>query len=236
MARYCNGSTTYLTLADDAALSLTPPYTLAMWLKISQVANTGYPKILSWNASLATPSLNMYMAGNATANPDRLIVRLEGADGDYVKMDDIYNIGENADWQHILITVSAEGVVNVYVDGDLKGTETNASLGTINYAGPLYIGQYATPVEASNFHGDMAELAKWDAVLTSGELAQLVDGENPEAIQNANLAWCVHMLEGYSESIEGITVTNNGTTDSDHPDQMYAPGKRRRYARHHQVV
>ena len=61
----------------------------------------------------------------------------------------------------------------------------------------------------------MAEWAKWDRALSTGEMAALVAGAAPGNIPGG-LAWHLPMLD-YQERVAGLTVTNHGSTLVGHP-------------------
>ena len=91
----------------------------------------------------------------------------------------------------------------------------------IDRSDAFYIGCH--PNATNFFQGWMAELAKWDAALSSTEISALAYGVRPTEI-GSRPAWYLPMSGGFEEEVAGLAVTNYGTTVAEHPPCILTAG------------
>jgi hypothetical protein len=72
-----------------------------------------------------------------------------------------------------------------------------------------------------NFHGDLAELAAWDAVLTQNEISELASGVSPLSVRPGSLKNYVPLVRGVEDVVYGSHSSTTGTTVSAHPPVIY---------------
>ena len=118
----------------------------------------------------------------------------------------------NREWQHVLLMRSGADF-NMYINGESAASGSNANAPAWELDVPLYFGSQEG---VSNFfNGHLANWAKWDRPLLSGEIAAIVAGANSQRYR-LNLAWDMAMREDLRESITDLRVTNNESTLSAH--------------------
>ena len=224
MARKFTSASEYFTLADDAALTLpNGDWSLGGWFKITNNAGIYQQWFFNWNA-YSRPYLYAFVF-EASAASGANEIKIGVHDGtNYTLLTGTSTPGTSTAWQHLLL-VRSGNTITQYIDGAADGS-SNTSVVAVDAGVDLHMGGRGVGETNYNFLGELAKWAKWDTALSASERAQLVDGEDPMAIQSANLAW---HLDGLTEQIEGIAVTNNGSTASDDPSIMNAPRRRRRY-------
>lgn len=89
-------------------------------------------------------------------------------------------------WHHLSLTFTAsglsdgKGVLNLYVDGALAGTDNDFFLDTNN---TFFFGGQGSSLAERNFVGFMDDMALFDGVLTASEVASLANGSlNPISV------------------------------------------------------
>ena len=227
MARYFDGSSTYLTVADDAALTLPDAaYTVAGWMATDSDDWDHLGAILSWNYYDYTPNFNLRIRGGTCGwQPNALHFGSKDGDGDgfHVYTTD-YEVGATTAWQHVLLRRTASGDISIIVDGTVRGSGSNADYDDVNYSGSWYFGRPKILPTDKYFRGSLAEWAKWDAELSTEQITALANGVRPPEV-GTRPAWYMPMLAGLEEEIAGLTVTNNGTTVSEHPPKIVGAGQ-----------
>ena len=214
MARYFNGTSDYIKIADNAALSLPDGgFTLAGWFKPYTLASaTRY--FFSHGTVTAQSSCNLYYGEAGFSVTSSLV-----SDGNTTKTG--YGItgslASNA-WRHICLRCAGDSL-SVFMNG-VQNIAANANAWNgINPAGDLYLGGRNDLAADRFFKGWMAEWAKWDSALTNAQIELLAVGELPSQIGTAS-AWYMPLNLDTVEKIGGLTVTVNGTTWAEHPEQI----------------
>jgi len=145
-ARFFDGATTGIAVADDPSLRLVGTATLEAWVRIEDPNQAGAPRVLSkkspWNAATGY---------NMEYKPGENNVTTVGGGGDYIRAD---GVDLDTGW-HYLTTTASGTAGSVYVDAvDLT---TDATLGAI-VAGttPFAIGRDASG--GSHFYGTIDEV------------------------------------------------------------------------------
>ena len=215
MAWLFDGVDDYVTIAPDAALALGEgDWTIAGWVHITSNAGTAYMYFLSWNDVMTINSCNWYFNEAGIANPNELRFYVRDNDGDYAAAMSAGAPGASSEWQHLLLRRS-DATFAQYINGAIDGTGYSGSFGKIDPAQPLHLGGRNDHDPDRFFNGAMAEWAKWDRALSTGEIAALVAGAAPGNIPTG-LAWYLPMLD-YQERIVGLTIANHGSALVDPP-------------------
>ena len=213
MALHFNGTSNFISLADCVALTLTPPWTLSTWLRVG--ATSTIMQLFSWYDEIANDKLDLYLRGNLTPTND-LSMNVVDANGDS-KLFYTYatpRIGSITTWQHYILRCESNGGLQSYVNGQSCTSVSAPNVGGIKPAADFLIGKRYN--NDWYWDGDIAEVAKWDVALTESQAASLASGVRPLEI-GSRPAWYLPLYSTLQEQVEGITVTNNGATFTDHP-------------------
>ena len=184
MARNFNG-TTYLTLADDAALDLgddvdsSGPFSLAFWMRKGTNPGTAARLILSWGEDGANPSIAIRILSDDHITSGVISGVFRDSFGAIVGHSGFDSITDS-NWHHLVFAFDGL-LLRFWVDGSQQsGFSGNSTLKTIDVAADMLFGKQTAG--SNNFIGDMAELAKWDAYLTPEQITALVNGVRPTEI------------------------------------------------------
>lgn len=234
MSWYFDEVDNYVTLADHSALTFpNGDWTVAGWIKLPSNAGTTFKYFLSWGPALAASSWHLYV-GEASCSTSTLINKLhfigQTASVDYANGANnptTADVGASTTWQHVVIRFTqATKTLQYFVNGsaDHSWVVTGAT-GVIDRADALYFGSRAVSPTDRYFLGRLAEFAKWDAALSAGDITNLAGGYAPSLVPTG-LRWYTPMINDFSESVNGITVTafNGAATDGDHPSITYSLG------------
>ena len=232
-----NSTTDRVTLTDNAALTFPDgDWTIGGWIKLSANDGTGFQYYMSWNNFNGLPSFQAYIGEesqtDATLRNKQLFNALSSTSGDAynytvnINRPSTASPGSSTAWQHVLIRYKkSTNTVDYFINGAADYSWTAGSLvNGINYAGSLYFGHRSDLAADRDFRGRLAEFAKWDRYIDNTEAAQLAAGDAP-SLHNTSMSWYCPMINDFTESIVGITVTNtNASTDADHPTITYTSG------------
>ncbi len=200
-------STDYLTVADAAALTFTPPYTIVSYLRPnSEEWGTDY--VLSW-VSTGDARVQLWIRGSGGSDPGQAQVLLKDAAANQISLTNGSQIWTGAAWHHVALTVTAAGVATFWVDGVAGGTTTNASLGEIDCDATLYVGS----VGGTGYYLDasLAEVAVFGKVLIESEIVELKTKPVMKCSAYGDAQWCIPLLSDTTEVVEGLTVTPVGS-------------------------
>ena len=216
MARYFDGSSTYAKILDNAVLSLPDgSWTLGGWFNSDAFAGSGWQYLVSHGSLGATASCNIYIA---EPNGD-LIVWIVSNDGTS-KTSTSSSVITAGRWHHMLAVCSGDAL-QVHLDAAAIGDSYSAAWDGADPIGSFHLGTKNN--QQNRFDGRMAEWARWDAALDSQQIAALADGVRPTEV-GTRPAWYLPLLGDLREEIAGLTVTNYGTTISEHPAAIICPG------------
>jgi hypothetical protein len=213
-----NGTTQYLTIADDAALTLTPPWSLAFWFAILAPNKDAY--ILGWGTpATASSAYWRYYSAAGGSYPGKirgyfLDAELDGFTGSSG------DVSGSTDWHHCLLTYDGSTRIT-YIDGEVTLTGSVSGVGAINSADDLYLGRQAG---GNHFNGKLAEIAKYDTVLTADQRAELL--VKPAGLISATPTWWLPCFNDLAEKTAGLTVTPYGdaaANPADHPVAYFRP-------------
>ena len=216
MAHYF-GNGDWLKIADNSALALPAGnWSLGGWIKVNSNDNTSFQWIFLWGNYAATPSCTLGLRGTEAAQADNGLFRVYDSDGDNeYEYTDGATFGTTRAWQHFLV-VRNGAIFTVYLDNVPHGDGDASDIGAVDVAADWTFGNSA------NNDFDLAEWAMWETALSSGQRTALLDGVRPTEV-GTRPAWYVPMLANLDEEIAGLTVTNSGTTVSEHPPATIFP-------------
>lgn len=217
-----NGSSAYITMADNAVLDIPDaPWTFMCWVKLNNNTGTAWNAITDWTAG-GTPELRPWI-GEASNSIDAndLVTWLVDTDGTSNNMGDASNNNaflSNTAWTFVIFGRTSTNMFLRYNDTIIANAATGLFDG-IAIAANMYFGTGDSGT--SNFlDGHLAECAKWDRELAATEITALKNGVSPRFYLNG-LKWYVPMVRDYNEIKTGIAITNNGSTVSAHPRILY---------------
>jgi len=215
MARNFDGTNDYVRFNDDASLTLSSAtgWTVAGWIRPTDLSGAGLQYFISWGAWFAAAVLTFYI----DEPTDKIVVVVNN-----VSTCTSSTAVTEGVWVHITLTF-ASNTLTLYFDNVSKGTD-NSVLGDVNVNERMYFGARSDLNATRFFPGDMAEWAKWDVALNNEQRTALVNGVRPPEI-GARPVWYLPMFAGLDEEIAGLTVTNNGTTIAEHPPKIVPHGQ-----------
>jgi hypothetical protein len=205
-----NGSSQYLSIADNSALTLAASdFTVGGWVYLN--ATSGTQRIFSWGTAFANPSLNMFIVnGNHLSCPT--------CDATY-DVTPYKSSCMTTGWQHVAIVRSGDSFV-LYRNGSPLNTVTQAGFGAINVTGSWYFGTHSGTTDYLG--GRLSEWFTANYAMSSTILAELASGKSI-AFYPDNLALDLRMLADATERIVPLTVTDNSGGVADGPTLSY-PG------------
>ena len=220
MARHFGGTFSYISLADHAALTLAPPWTIGGWIRVSEPSTLR--QLFSWYDGVASDKLDLYLRGNLSPE-NSMSATVVDADGD---SNTFYSyatprIGSVTTWQHYLLRCESNGQYYHFVNGTRCSGVLNANIGAVSPSASFLIGKRSTG--SWYWAGDMAELAKWDTDLSQQQISALAAGVRPVDI-GTRPAWYLPMCGNLHEEIQGLCLTNIGTNECEHPPCVITTG------------
>lgn len=207
-----NGSTQYLTIADDAALTLTPPWSLSFWFAILAPNTDAY--ILSWGTpATASSAYWRYYRADGESYPGKIRGYFLDAESDgFTGVSG--DVSGSTDWHHCLVTYDASTRIT-YIDGEVTLSGSVPGVGAINSANDLYLGRWSG---GNPWNGKLAEVAKYDACLSADQRAELL--LKPAGLISATPGWWLPCYNDLHEKAASLTVTpygDPGVDREDHP-------------------
>ena len=171
MARKFDEVDDALTLADHSALTLpNGNWTVSVWVKLDDNDGVYYQYFISWGGLYANPSFNWYFYEDGHGSePDELRVYLNSS----LILTSSGSPGTSRTWQHLALVRSGTTVTQ-YVNGSADGSGSHSA--AVDVADTFYIGQREDGSAGRYYGGHLAELAKWDRALSTGEIAALAGG------------------------------------------------------------
>lgn len=156
MARSFNGSSDFITLANDAALNPTAAITISMWIQTSSGATTQY--------MVDTGSNSVLLGVTAGGTAHKLSTFLTSVTGGWVSGATSIDDGN---WHQIAVSYDQAGVVRLWVDGLQDGSSTPGAHVIQTSANPLTIAERQDIL--SRYVGSIADFAFWNVALSSAE-------------------------------------------------------------------
>lgn len=224
-----DGTNDYIDLAVSGSITDFPDgdWTLAGWVKLDSLAGTETTLLATTVGG--DEYLDWYIYQNSWARVgERGKLACDSEDDAGADAFGMQSSGNpftgNTDWTHISLRRSSS-VFTLWINGSQVGTDTNANFDAVTPTTAIRLGAHYA-LEAGRFlSGNLAGWAKWNRALSDAELAGLAAGFSPDCYPNGltpGNGWLLPMMGGvYQELINGIAVTNNGTTSAPHP-RMYS--------------
>ena len=216
MSRHFDGSNDRIVIANNAALDLPDAnWSMGGWIKITSNAGSSYQFLYHRNGGGSDYMFLIIGEASVGANANKIWVYAKDT-ANTLDFKSSTAPGQDTDWQHLLL-VRSSTTYTLYVNGAANGTETDAGVGSLDYAASVYLGNRDDAIRP--FNGDMAEWAKWDVSLNSEQRTALVNGVRPTEV-GTRPVWYLPMLAGLDEEIAGLAVTNFGTIIAEHPPRI----------------
>ena len=158
----------YVTVSDDDTLDVTNYLSINMWIYADSYPNASNGIIQKGSISSNQGVISI----NISASDNHATFRLNGqtSEGSGACTAPGGSLGTGA-WHMVTVTYDkVEEEQKIYVDGDLKNTESYSTSITVD-ANPLYIGTYYST--AYTFDGKIDEVGFWGKTLTSTEVTSL---------------------------------------------------------------
>lgn len=216
-----DGTNDYVTLADNAALTLPDgDWTVAGWFKLTSTSWGGDDQNIIEQGNGAVPKFRLALFSYDSVSVEEIYVDIRDDDGTTLLIDQDPGGNWTADtnWNHLVVQRSGT-TITIYVNGSSIDSASVGSIDAINPSDTFYFGARGG-ASSKWFNGTLAEWAKWDRALSAAERAALSAGFSPNCFPG--FSWFTPMVGGaYQELANGITTTNNGTVSASHP-RMYS--------------
>lgn len=210
----------YVTITDSDALSFGTNWSISFWYRIDE-RTSGYKTIIGMETFAAYDSYNQLFYGTDYHNGYLRCWTKSGyganleASGPYYTTDNWYNV--------IVVNDGATDDLYMYVDGSQVATASPTTFDSLDWTGTINIG--ADENGANGFHGQIAEMAKWDVLLTEDQIDRLsgtgdYSGSPYSPKDVGSPAWYIDMYDALdtSSQIGSLTLSHTGTSLSqEHP-------------------
>jgi hypothetical protein len=165
--RAFNGSDQYLTVADDPRLDfINPAFTLSAWVLASSW-DGGSKRILAKGNGTSSPNTNNAMQyGLRDNSSNNFAIEINGS---HHAVTQSPSAGE---W-HLIHGTFGSGSANVYIDGAVVGTASNAATQMNVTTSELAIGRQATVTTAGNYFGGTMDEVRVQNVTRSSDWIKL---------------------------------------------------------------
>lgn len=222
MARNFNGTSDYVSVADHAALATLSYSAFSFWIRCDTMADLDRHNIMNWGVFGANPNIYCAIYGDNHANAGGIRFYYKSSLGVAAAIDFNDKITDS-NWHHVAVSYVSSITTSGWLDGVLQ-TDPGASLHLRNMdvSGSWYFGSGSG--DNKFFAGDIAEFAKFDAALSTEQIAALAAGVRPTEI-GTRPSWYWPGLLGLDEEIAGLTMTNSGTTAAEHPPKIIMQSK-----------
>jgi len=228
MARSFNGSSQYFNTSTSPVSAL--PLTVACWFR--SASDSAVQVLLALGNGSGTERVFLTASGNAAGDPVSFqSITTAGTAGAAVSLTG-YSINT---WHHIAGVTAAVDSRYVYLDGVQSPHNTqdrNASPATWDHVDVA--SNFFSSSRIRYLDGQIAEVAIWNAALTSGEISSLAAGYAPPFIRPQNLVcyWPMHGRAGAAGNEDpwyGTLPLLQAASPSlaDHPRIIY-PGRGQR--------
>lgn len=224
----------HVTVADNAALTLPDgDFTLGGFVKFDDNVGSNFQYLLSHGTAGAANSCNINIteaSSGTPQGPNFIACSIFDASSDNTNLTEFDGVvfPDPGKWHHLCFQRTSDNFVK-YWDGDILDVYANGGTGgnvdSINPTGSMYIGG-RNDLDADRFlGGSMCEWFLTTNDLTAQDIKNLAEGFSPLYWEQfGNLAWYLPMIAGdYSEYVNGLTVTNVGSTAADHPYSVHYP-------------
>lgn len=216
MATELNGSTQYLSAANNAALLPgSDSFSLSIWLNPSALPpangtanNSDYKQIVDFGGYANGIFIRLGPA-NLTAKDDLWV------GGAYYNWQPFNYVTTTGSWYHLAVVRSGNSLT---VSVNNQQTLSASSTESVSSSQENRIGQ-AIHANGSNYSGTLAELAFWKGYgLTAAEVTALSKGIAAPRVRARDLSFYAPLIRNLQDVRGGLTITNNnGATVANHP-------------------
>jgi hypothetical protein len=219
---------TYGAINPDSggmAITTLPSYSVSMWVKGDGTLNSD-DRVFS--EGMSTNNNPLFNVGTHNQSADGSVDFYIRNGGGAQTFGHAYSAGTAFDdeWHHIA-WVDNEGIIDLYIDGDLDGQFDYSNVPDFT-PDTTTIGGILRATDCCNFLGSIDEVAMWDTALTPEEIASLADGTSaaevglpPEDADGDGLPDEWETANGLDPDDDGSTNVINGP-DGD-PDSDNSP-------------
>jgi hypothetical protein len=184
------------------------PFTVCYWFKVPTVTVSQYPFGLG-NSADTGQYFGLFPAGTVALDPVRFVVNASANSN----VDTTTSFTANT-WHHACAVEAAANDHRAYLDG--AGKQTEGTTRNVTGINRMSVGALLRTTASNYLDGLVAHLAIWDRALTDAEVLGLAGGDNPLAVQAADLVYYNTFLTTASVDVIGaLSLTNNGTVTDD---------------------
>lgn len=213
MAYDFNGTTQYLSIADNANLDVTGALTIACHCKSTATPSGDHALVSKF---VQTGNQRSYILG-ISANKIWLNVSATGAPD--LERFGATNVGTGQ--SHIALTYNPSTSFKGYLNGAVDLTETVGVPASI-YSSTSDLNIARLTSGSFYFGGTMAEIGIWNTNLTDNQISSLSKGMTCNQVQPQNLVFYAPLVRDLQDVRGGLTITNNNAaTVATHP-RVYA--------------
>jgi len=205
----------------EVAVSLDFPFTLAGWVRRSDVSVATFTTLINKaNAS----ARGFYIRHNTSGGGDFVTLNVGGSPGSVTVTPT--GTASSLGWNHVGAVVTATNARSVWLNGQGKVSDTTSISTDPTTMTFLQPGSFVYNGGATISYGDgwVAETGLWDVALSDGEMEALGKGFPCHLIRPDNLLVHLPMVRGATDLINGVeaTTTGNAVGTYDHPPVMAA--------------
>jgi len=169
-----NGSTQYMVVPNNSALSFSGDFTISTWLKVNTDSSGAGTSIVAKHNSGASTGYVFFYYNN------RLI--LQFGNGSSWPASDVRSstVIPQGSWQYVTVTRSG-GTVKFYLNGTLDSTGSTISTAIPDSGGDMWIGHDVNQSNVSEHHlnGGIDDLKMYSRALSAEEVSGLYSNSNP---------------------------------------------------------
>jgi len=214
-----NGTSNYLSIADDATLKPTGPFSVSFWAKTSDASGSNYPTVFQ-SYSQNTAVAGFEIMKSATSQKLRFVVGKNTGtvlNTDYAEALSTSTINDG-NWKHFVCVYNGSNIV-VYTNGS-AGTPTTWT-GGIAYKATNYVrvgSNNLTGTDQYFWNGSLDEVSLWNRALSSDEVTDLYSSgagtQYPFLLTPALTTDAVSNIDLESVTFNGNVTDDNGATVS----------------------
>jgi len=221
---YFDGTSTWVSVPDDATLSFNDTFTFAGWFRAEVPEIDSTPNEYKYYTQLIGKGYDYYNTGQFSNNyeiflrveNDRLSFEANGA-SDSSSTNGFLTHADGLplsydDWFHLAVVVDGS-TGTVYIDGNQEGTFVVSRTPLKENTEPVSIGKQIVSIDWAEFYyrGMMDELYLYGTALTAGEVTSLKDACTPPAGDPPEVTFTASPLTGDAPLAVQFTSNVTGT-------------------------
>ncbi|MBK9308528.1 MAG: cadherin domain-containing protein [Nitrospira sp.] len=161
----------YVTLPD---VTYTSDFSLSFMLKVDDLSGTSYQYLYSHGVFNTQNSINVFLGETGGTGPLLYTRVLDTNDSAPATTSfDVSSIVGDGQWHTYTLTISASAGMNVYLDGDLKLSDSARGKDGINPSGDAYLGARQDLESTRFFGGSLDSVAVYDYALSASQVTNL---------------------------------------------------------------